>query len=48
MDPRQFVKESNIQIQNSDGTSQNDVQGVQPSNLKIGRFYPGMYNVLIN
>ena len=48
MDPRQFVKESNIQIQNSDGTSQNDDQGVQPSNLKIGRFYPGMYNVLIN
>ena len=48
MDPRQFVKESNIQIQKPDGTSQNDNQGIQHTNLKIGRFYPGMYLSLIH
>jgi TusA-related sulfurtransferase len=40
MDPRQFVKNSNVNIQRSE-PSTND-------GLKIGKFHPGMYNVLVN
>ena len=39
MDPRQFVKNSNVSIQ----TTQSKKGG-----LKIGKFHPGMYNVLVN
>ena len=40
MDPRQFVKNSNVSIQTAPTTKKGD--------LKIGKFHPGMYNVLVN
>jgi len=40
MDPRQFLKNSNVDIQRSEPATQNG--------LKIGKFHPGMYNVLVN
>ena len=39
MDPRQFVKNSNVNIQRSEPNT---------SGLKLGKFNPGMYNVLVN
>ena len=39
MDPRQFIKNSNVDIQRSEPNT---------SGLKIGKFNPGMYNVLVN
>ena len=43
MDPRQFVKNSNISIQ-----TESKVVPSKQSGLKIGKFHPGMYNVLVN
>jgi len=40
MDPRQFIKNSNVNIQRS--------EPIQTNGLKIGKFNPGMYNVLVN
>jgi hypothetical protein len=39
MDPRQFVKNSNVSIQTTPS---------KKGGLKIGKFHPGMYNVLVN
>ena len=39
MDPRQFIKNSNVDIPRSEPNT---------SGLKIGKFNPGMYNVLVN
>jgi len=39
MNPRQFVKNSNVNIQRSEPNT---------SGLKLGKFNPGMYNVLVN
>src|SRR5210317_629049 len=39
MDPRQFVKNSNVSIQTTPS---------KKGGLKIGKFQPGMYNVLVN
>ena len=39
MDPRQFVKKSNVSIQ---------TEPTKKGGLKIGKFHPGMYNVLVN
>lgn len=39
MDPRQFVKNSNVSIQ---------TEPTKKGGLKIGKFHPGMYNVLVN
>ena len=39
MDPRQFIKNSNVDIQRSEPNT---------NGLKIGKFNPGMYNVLVN
>ena len=44
MDPRQFVKNSNVSIQTSKPSSMSTTSG----GLKIGKFNPGMYNVLVN
>ncbi len=44
MDPRQFVKNSNVSIQTSKPSSISTTSG----GLKIGKFNPGMYNVLVN
>ena len=44
MDPRQFVKNSNISIQSESKVVAPTVKG----GLKIGIFHPGMYNVLVN
>ena len=41
MDPRQFVKNSNVSIQTTPTTT-------KKGDLKIGKFNPGMYNVLVN
>ena len=41
MDPRQFVKNSNVSIQTTPTTT-------TKGGLKIGKFHPGMYNVLVN
>jgi len=43
MDPRQFVKNSNISIQ-----TESKVVPTKKGGLKIGKFHPGMYNVLVN
>ena len=42
MDPRQFVKNSNVSIQTTPTTT------TKKGDLKIGKFNPGMYNVLVN
>ena len=42
MDPRQFVKNSNVSIQTNQGGPS------KKGGLKIGKFHPGMYNVLVN
>ena len=55
MDPRQFLKNSNIQVHRSNSTSQ-IVGAAQPiaqtrstfRELRIGQFKPGLYNVLVN
>ncbi len=44
MDPRQFVKNSNVSIQTSKPSSMSTTS----DGLKIGKFNPGMYNVLVN
>jgi len=41
MDPRQFVKNSNVSIQTAAAPTKR-------GGLKIGKFHPGMYNVLVN
>ena len=43
MDPRQFVKNSNVTIQ-----TESKVVPTKKGGLKIGKFHPGMYNVLVN
>ena len=43
MDPRQFVKNSNVSIQ-----TESKVVPTKKGGLKIGKFHPGMYNVLVN
>jgi len=43
MDPRQFVKNSNVSIQTTPTTTT-----TKKGDLKIGKFNPGMYNVLVN
>ena len=43
MDPRQFVKNSNVSIQ-----TESKVVPSKKGGLKIGKFHPGMYNVLVN
>lgn len=43
MDPRQFVKNSNVSIQ-----TESKVAPTKKGGLKIGKFHPGMYNVLVN
>jgi hypothetical protein len=43
MDPRQFVKNSNVSIQ-----TESKVVTTKKGGLKIGKFHPGMYNVLVN
>ena len=43
MDPRQFVKNSNVSIQ-----TESKVAPTKRGGLKIGKFHPGMYNVLVN
>lgn len=43
MDPRQFVKNSNVSIQ-----TESKVVPTKRGGLKIGKFHPGMYNVLVN
>ena len=43
MDPRQFVKNSNVSIQ-----TEPKVAPTKKGGLKIGKFHPGMYNVLVN
>ena len=43
MDPRQFVKNSNVSIQ-----TESKVVPAKKGGLKIGKFHPGMYNVLVN
>ena len=53
MDPRQFVKNSNIQIQRSSNVAvPQSVRAIQPTptfrELRIGKFKPGLYNVLVN
>jgi len=49
MDPRQFVKNSNVQIQRQgEPTIPSGVPSGQVSQLKIGQFKPGLYNVTIN
>ena len=52
MDPRQFVKNSNVQVQRSDTipSVSNNTRGNVPmfNELRLGKFRPGMYNALIN
>ena len=52
MDPRQFVKNSNIQVQRSDtipSMNTNTRENVPMFNeLRLGKFRPGMYNALVN
>ncbi len=43
MDPRQFVKNSNVSIQ-----TESKMVPTKKGGLKIGIFHPGMYNVLVN
>jgi len=45
MDPRQFVKNSNVSIQTTPTTT---TTTTKKGDLKIGKFNPGMYNVLVN
>ena len=52
MDPRQFVKNSNIQVQRSDtmpSMNTNTRENVPMFNeLRLGKFRPGMYLSLIH
>ena len=51
MDPKQFLKNSNIQVHRSNPNSQivgNAQARSTFKELRIGRFKPGLYNVLVN
>ena len=53
MDPRQFVRASNIQVQREREPGPITTGQVRPlssgfNELRIGTFQPGIYNVLVN
>ena len=50
MDPRQFIKNSNVQVERP-GTVSNTRQSISTptfNELRIGKFRPGIYNGVVN